>query len=509
MNEESKKEETMKRSQKTWMTVGALLAIGISIGLCGSYFQWWGVAGALGQAGTQASTPDIRLDSSPLQSRSNGFISFADTVDRVTPSVVKISTSRRISFNSQDSPFNQLPPFFRDPFRWLPDQQQEGTGSGVVVTSNGYVLTNHHVIDQADEITVTLPGNKKVFQATLVGSDPRTDLAVLKIEADSLPAVTFGDSELLRVGDVVLAIGNPFDVGQSVTMGIISATGREVGVLQNDAYEDFIQTDASINPGNSGGALVDVQGRLIGINTAILSRSGGNQGIGFAIPSNMAQRIMSSLIEHGRVRRGFLGVFIQDVTEDLAKVFGSEKVFGALVGGVAPDGAGAAAGIQAGDIILKVNGRKIEDARKLRLMISQIEPGSRVTIELLRDGKPKTVIATLKELPDETTVSSTTTPSRDKKELLKGVVTNDLTDQLRRQFNIPEDLTGVVVTEIDPQSSAFRAGIRVGAVIRAVGRTEVANSREFGRLVNETLKSGRVLALRIWMGGGERFVVIK
>ena len=265
-------------------------------------------------------------------------------------------------------------------------QAEHGVGSGVIITKDGYILTNNHVVDGANEVKVTLTDGRE-FTAKVIGRDPKTDVAVVKIDADNLPVVPMADSDNVKVGDVVLAVGNPFGVGQTVTEGIVSAKNR--GNMGIEDYEDFIQTDAAINPGNSGGALVDIDGRLIGINTAILSRSGGNQGVGFAVPSNLARTVMESLIQNGHVTRGYLGVMIQNVTPALAQEFNLKETTGALIGDVVPGGPADKAGFKDGDVVTKFNGQKITDSRQLQLVVAETKPGSKVPVEILRNGDCK------------------------------------------------------------------------------------------------------------------------
>jgi serine protease Do len=276
------------------------------------------------------------------------------------------------------------------------ERREQGLGSGVIVSTEGYILTNNHVVEGASEIKVHLH-DRREFKALVVGTDPQTDIALLKIDATNLPALTLGDSSKLRVGEFVLAIGNPFGVGQTLTMGVVGATGR--GGLNIEEYEDFIQTDASINPGNSGGALVNVAGELIGINTAIISRGGGNQGVGFAVPINMARYVMEEILKRGKVVRGWMGMTIQEVTPDIARAFNLAEARGAMVADVMPDSPAARAGIMTGDIIVEINGERVADSRALRLKVAQMSPGTSVTLKLLRPDGEREVKLMLGELP--------------------------------------------------------------------------------------------------------------
>src|SRR6266852_5171026 len=356
-------------------------------------FDW-----SLGGPKAVKTTVPILVNEAPVARETRMTSSFAPVVKRVAPSVVNVFTTKTVK-----NPYPEMMPFFDDPFfrrffgepfggeqpRRQPRKFKERSlGSGVIVSKDGYILTNNHVVDGADEVKVSLAKDKKEYSAKIAGRDSKTDIAILKIDAKDLPFVTFADSDKIEVGDVVLALGNPFGIGQTVTMGIVSAIGR--GGMHIEDYEDFIQTDAAINPGNSGGALVDAEGRLIGINTAILSRSGGNQGIGFAIPANLARDVMGNLVKDGHVTRGYLGVIIQDVTPALAKEFKLKENSGALVGDVTPDSPAEKAGLKTGDIITEFDGKKVTDSRHLKLEVARVQPGHTASVKVLRDGSTKT-----------------------------------------------------------------------------------------------------------------------
>ena len=379
--------------------------------------------------------------------------------------------------------------------------RQDGVGSGVIATKDGYILTNNHVVDGADEVKVILQDQRE-FDAKVVGRDPKSDLAVLKISAKDLPIVPMADSDKVEVGDVVLAIGNPFNIGQTVTTGIVSA--KERGNMGLD-YEDFIQTDAAINPGNSGGALVDADGRLIGINTAILSRSGGNQGIGFAIPVNLARDVMQSLIKDGHVTRGYLGVMIQDVTPALAKEFKLKSNTGALVGDVTADSPADKAGLKSGDVVLQYNGKDVTDSRHLKLQVAATRPGETVPMKVLRDGSTKTLEVTPKRQPGSKEVAKADTDSHDTG-TLNGVGVGNLDEQARKQFEVPEKVKGAVVTEVKPESAAAEAGLKAGDVIQEINRKPVKNAEDAVRLTENA--SDKTTLLRVWREGGSRFVVV-
>src|SRR3984957_6320576 len=363
------------------------------------------VTGFYGLRAADNQAPTVKT---ALRSEAAAGRGYSAVVKRVVPAVVNISTSKMVKQTAMDMP-EGADPLFRQFFGGenggrqfnTPHQRNEkALGSGVIISPQGYILTNNHVVDGATVVTVTLH-DKREFKAQVVGTDPRTDIAVLKIEGSNFPSLTLADSSKVEVGDIVLAIGDPFGVGQTVTAGIVSATGRSLnGAIEQ--VEDFIQTDAPINPGNSGGALVDDEGHLIGINTAILSgNNGGNQGIGFAIPINMARHDMDSILAHGKVERGYLGILPQDVTPSMAKALGVHETTGALVGQVTPNSPASKAGLQQGDIILTVNGAAVNDANQLRLAIGTLDPNSRVTLKILRDGRTQEMAVTLGDFPNE------------------------------------------------------------------------------------------------------------
>jgi serine protease Do len=468
----------------------------------------------------------LKIEETPLNRDIKAPISFAPVAKKVGPGVVNIYSTMTI--RERPSPN----PFFGDPFfrRFFGDefgQQQprnrkaQSLGSGVIVTADGYILTANHVVEGADIVKVALSDGEKEFEAKVIGTDPPTDVAVLKIDAKKdLPALTIGDSDKLEVGDVVLAIGNPFMVGQTLTMGIVSALGR--GGLGITGYENFIQTDAAINPGNSGGALVDAQGRLVGINTAILSRTGGFQGVGFAVPINLARFVMDRLISTGKVARGYLGINIQALTPELAKEFHlPDESSGVLVGGVSPDSPAARAGLVDGDVILDVNSKKVSDPRNLQLLVSQTAPGTKVNVRVLHSqpgskAVEKTVPVTLGELPTEMLAGRERKPpgegGQQSMDALDGVEVTDLDQAVRRQLNVPRTLHGALVVNLDPESTAAEAGLREGDIIVEINRQPVRNANDAVAL-SEKAKGDRVL-LRVWSRGpeggpgGTRYVVV-
>ncbi len=441
--------------------------------------------------------------------------SYAAVVKKTSPAVVNIFTTKTIRspFGSGGNPFFEDPMFRR--FFGVPDGgsggprfrdfKQRSLGSGVILSADGYLVTNHHVVDGADEIQVAMAESRKEYPARVVGRDPRTDLALLKIDAESLPFATFADSDHVEVGDVVLAIGNPFGVGQTVTLGIVSAVGR--GGLGIEEYEDFIQTDAAINPGNSGGALVDTEGRVVGINVAIMSPSGGNNGVGFAIPANQVRSVVDQLSRKGSVDRGFLGVGLQEMTPDLAREFGVGDTGGALVAEVTEESAAAEAGLRQGDVIVEFDGKPVRDGRGLRLLVGQKSPGTEVTLKYLRDGKEKSTKVALQRMPG-TPGSEATGPesSSDDAEALRGVGVTDLTPEIRRQLQIPARVTGAVIASVDPDSAAAGAGLRRGDVIQEIDRKPVKSAEDAVQITKKA-KNGKVL-VRVWRATGHSYVVV-
>ncbi len=429
----------------------------------------------------------------PLALNDSGLPTLAPMLRSVTPAVVNIAVESRAP--ELDNPLLR-DPFFRRFFD-LPERPEPrmSAGSGVIVdAAKGYVLTNHHVVEDAQEIRVTLT-DRRTFDAERIGSDEGTDVALLKIKPDNLHALEFGDSEALEVGDFVIAIGNPFGLGQTVTSGIVSALGRSG--LNIEGYEDFIQTDASINPGNSGGALVTLDGKLVGVNTAIIGPTGGNVGIGFAVPSNMVRTVMDQLLRFGEVRRGRLGVVIQDVTPDLAEALGMERTQGALVTQVEPGSAAERAGIKPGDVVVDVDGNTIEDSSDLRNYVGLVPIGQELKITLRRDGETFTAAATVSGAGDKTAGAAPRTV-----EQLAGAVFEDIAPGMPMYGTIE----GVLVASLESGSAAWRSGLRQGDVITGVNRQTVKSVEQ---LVAAIKQAQRAIALRVVREGVALFIIIR
>ncbi len=453
--------------------------------------------------------PNIAVETSPINRDAKLGTSYAPIVKKAAPSVVNIYSTRIVHQQLMRNPLLN-DPFFRQFFGdQVPNNERERTrkeqslGSGVVISPDGYILTANHVVEGADEVKVAIDDGKKEYTAKVIGTDPPTDVAILKIDAKNLSAITLADSDQLEVGDIVLAIGNPFGVGQTVTMGIVSALGRSG--LGFNGYEDFIQTDAAINPGNSGGALVDAEGRLVGINTAIISRSGGNQGIGFAVPINIARHVMERLISGGKIMRGYLGVFPQDISPGLAEQFNLPDQNGALVGDVLPNSPAEKAGIKPGDVITEFDGKPINDANSLRLLTSQATPDSKVIVKLLRGGSEKTVSVTLGELTAES-VSNESDQNGDnsdnsKVDALDGVTVEDLDSQARQELKAPENLQGAVVADVDENSNSAEAGLQKGDVIVEINRQAVTSADDAVKLCRQA--KGDEILLKVWHRTGD------
>ncbi len=437
---------------------------------------------------TPVKKPVLKIDGSPVGDQKSPVVtSYADVLDNIRPAVVSVYSSKTVR--------QQIPEFLRQYGLRGGEQKQSGLGSGVIISTDGFIITNNHVVEEADELKVLLTDDRE-FTAKVIGTDPKTDVAVIKIDAENLPAATLADSSKLRVGDIVFAIGNPLAVGQTVTMGIVSATGRRVGLLDEvQGYEDFIQTDAAINLGNSGGALIDARGRLVGINSAIITTSQGNIGIGFAIPINLARIIMNSLIETGTVARGFMGVSTnpKPLTPDLAESFGAPRdTKGVLVTDIVADGPAAKAGLKREDIITSINDKPVTSSEDLRLIIAEILPGTKIGVKFIRDGKAQAVDVQLGKRVDD---------NANEGEWLPGVSVSVLTADLRKELRIDDRVDGLVITDIT-DDSAYREYFPQGAVVVQVNRfpaTDLAAAKQ-------DLHDGRNIAL-IFYRGVFRYVI--
>jgi serine protease Do len=483
--------------------------------------------------------PELKVDNTPLPASAP---TYAPIVEKVAPAVVTINTSQTARKTDPRNPSGNHPlfddPMFRRFFGIPEDAQPQGPqpkqkgrrqedtqpengapqgrkreqtmplglGSGVVVSADGYILTNNHVIDGADKIEVSLGKNGKTYVAKKVGGDVRTDIAVLKIDATGLNAITFADSNHLRAGDIVVAVGSPFGLTRSATMGVVSAIGRNTQMSQLADLGNFIQTDAAINMGNSGGALVDYQGRLVGINTAIFSRTGGNQGIGFSVPSNMARSVMESLIKHGRVLRGFLGIGLQDLDEAMQKEFNVETGVGAVVTDVRPGTPAQKAGLREYDVITHVNGKKVEGMQDLRITVAGMLPGTKVSLQCIREKKGLEIVATLGENTEKGEAAAPVVEADP--DVLDGVTVADLDDATRQEFKVPQAIKGALVTAVDPDSVAAASGIRPGDVIQEIKRRPIGSADEAVKM-SEELKREKQVLLRVYARGSSRLVMLE
>jgi len=495
--------------------IATLTVLSAALFLGGEYVTYSQLSGMVGATPVAAAPAVSEMPKTPIA----GFTAVAKAV---TPAVVNITSKavrtrdprgpreRDDSFRFP-SPFGPEGPFgHRGPFGPQgprgpmdpPEHRGGGMGSGVIISPDGYIITNNHVVDGAGELTVTLP-DKREFKGKVIGTDSKTDLALVKIDGKDLPHVSWGDSSKLQVGEYVLAVGNPFGLNSTVTLGIVSALGRgRMGITQ---YEDFIQTDAAINPGNSGGALVNTNGELVGINTAIISQTGGYQGVGFAVPASMAKPVLESLLKNGKVVRGFLGIGIQDVTQDLAKSFGLKESKGALVSNVAEDSPAEKAGIKQGDVVIGFQGAPIEDPGALQRAVTGTSVGTTAKLKVIRDGQEKEMTVTIGEQAESKRVASVQAGAE---HALAGVEVQSLDRQTARELGLRETAHGVVVVNIEPESPADRAGLAQGDVIREIHRQPVKSVKDYEKIASELKKDQDVLLL-INRRGSSLFITVK
>jgi serine protease Do len=492
---------------RRWVAGVAVTAAFAGGALLSQGFRDWAGHTVLGSPRTPVTIAQNALPVS-LGNFANGF---SAVIKPALPAVVNIRTSKIVKPQT-----GQMSPMFNDPMfrQFFGDQgngmqpkaeREQALGSGVIITADGTILTNNHVIDGATDIKVYL-NDKREYAAKLVGADPKTDIAVLKIEAKELPTLPLGDSGQLQVGDLIFAIGDPFGIGETATMGIVSATGRaDLGI---ESYENFIQTDAAINPGNSGGAMIDIHGNLVGINTAILSHgSGGNEGVGFAIPMSMVKPVMDQILSHGKVIRGYLGILPQDVTPELAKAFNYNQPGGVLIGNVANDTPAQKAGLHQGDVITALNGQPTTDKNTFRNAVAAMAPGTNVKLDVWRDGKTSTYNITLAELqPDKNAQEGPADNSATGG--LEGVNVQNITSDIAGQLNLPASTKGVIITSIDDASPAAAAGLNRGDVIQEVNHKPVTSVAEYQKAVAAS-PANQPLLLLINEGGITRYVVVE
>ena len=488
------------KSRRPWVVPCTLIAVGIVIGLVVASDRGWMPNGTAGPEPVPAPLARPVATAPQLPMTGGSGKNFVEIAKSVKPAVVNIAAARtgKAGEGPQGSHFDN--PFFRRFFgdelkRDMPKEPKEkGQGSGVIVDPSGLIITNNHVVDKADDIRVVL-SDKREFKARLIGTDSKTDIAVIKIEAAGLSPIAWADSDQLEVGEFVLAVGSPFGLTQTVTMGIVSAVGRaSMGIAE---YEDFIQTDAAINPGNSGGALVNVRGELVGINTAIVSQSGGNMGIGFAVPSNLAHSIMDQLVRTGKVVRGWLGVSIQELSPELARQFGMTETKGVLVSDVMEDSPAKKAGFERADVIVEFDGKSMDSPTHLRNAVAQTPLGKNVSIKLIRDKKLKTLNVTIVEQPKSMALSGS--EEREESIAPTGVLSDfevhELTEELAGRYGIKSSERGVVVTRVRPGSMVEEIGVREGDLILEINRKAVTSLTAYERLRSGLSKDQAVLLL--------------
>lgn len=491
-----------------------LIGIGVLLGLVVASDLGWIPTGQAVRESPTKPTGTVPPVPAPLIAPGGSDRNFVEVAQAVTPSVVNISTTRNSRMpEGHASPFED--PFFKRffgdelfrRFETPKDRHERSLGSGVIADPNGYIITNNHVVAKADEIKVLL-SDKRELKAKVVGTDPKTDVAVIKVEAQTLPIIPWADSDKLQVGEYVLAIGNPFGLNQTVTMGIISAVGRaNVGIAE---YEDFIQTDAAINPGNSGGALVNARGELIGINTAIFSQSGGYMGIGFAVPSNMVRSVMDQLIKGGKVVRGYLGVSIQELNQELAKQFGVGERRGVLITDVLADSPAKRAKLERGDVIVEYDGHPVLNPTQFRNLVAQTPVGKKVRLRLLRSGKEQELEITIGEQPLNMARAGGEPGEEEARAdgVFAGIDVRDLPNDLLRRFSLPRDKAGALVVRVAEGSPAEQAGLRAGDVINEINRKTIANARDYSKVTGSLSPKDSALVL-VLRNGRSIYLTIK
>ncbi len=514
-----------RHSRINWTLMGVIavgvLLVGAIFGSAATSLGWF-------NNGNENKVPIYVSSDSQINQQVTLNGGFSPIAKAVTPAVVVINVKSR---RQPQSPFffNPFGDLFGDPDqdegtprrRIIPRGQQQpqgkgpllpsGTGSGVLVSPDGYIITNNHVVDGAEKVEVEL-ADRRQFEAKVIGADPPSDIAVIKIDSTNLPAVPFGDSDKVEVGDIVLAIGNPLGIGQTVTMGIISAKGRSTPGRNDSTYEDFLQTDAAINRGNSGGALVNLRGELIGIPSQILSQTGGSIGIGFAIPTKMARNVMDQLLRNGKVRRGMLGVSIKSLDKDLADAFGYKSTKGAFVEVVVPDQPADKAGVKRGDIITEFQGQRIETSDQLRNLASQTAPGTMVKFKVWRDGSERELTTKLGERDLSANNDKDDAPSGGDSNpvggVLSGIRVENLTPDLAQRYRLPPDTRGVLITEVDPTSNAAAAGLARGMAIEEIARQPIANMNDFNSALQK-LGNKKSVLLSVVTQRGPAYIVVK
>lgn len=499
------------------MTFGAALCGALLVGAIMSLPQQL-------TSGTYAEQVNTAADARENLNTAQGLSSaFRNVADAMRPSVVSISTEAtakvvrsRGGGTIPPELRRQLPPWLGDDiFRQFEEQQgmqqprQTGMGSGVIIREDGYMLTNNHVVENADKVTVELSDGRRL-DATIVGTDPATDLAVLKVEATGLAAVTLGDSDAIQVGDWVLAIGSPFGLDQTVTAGIISGKNRVQRIIgDGEGFEDFLQTDAAINPGNSGGPLVNLRGEVVGINTAILSRSGASAGIGFAIPIGLARPVVESIIESGSVRRGFLGAQVGDINPEIKEEFGLNVDAGALIRGVLDGQPAAIAGLRPGDVVTHINGKPVASGTQLRNFVASVKPGTKVQMTVSREGKKLDVSVDLQERTDDALALFNGGKGGKDGNTEIGIELQPLTEEMKRELNLPGSTSGLLVTSVEDDSLAAQGGMQVGDVIESAAGQPLRSADQFNQLLAQVKQSGRGLQMEIRRGNVKLLMVIR